>query len=105
MRKLITTEGAQKAAMGALKIGGATAEDIVSDTFYQGNKDQIALRYKADLNSWKFKTDAANQAWKYNAEAGQYSMASSNARKAGKISSGNSLLSGIASTALGVMML
>jgi hypothetical protein len=105
MRKLITTEGAQKAAMGALKIGGATAEDIVSDTFYKGRADEIALKHTADLASWKFKTDAANQAWKYNAEAGQYSMASSNAKKAGRISSGNSLLSGIASTALGVMML
>ena len=105
MKKVAATEGAQKAAIGALKIGGATAEDIVSDTFYQSRADEIALRYKADLNSWKYKTEAANKAWALNNEAGQYSMAASNARKAGKISTGNSLLSGIASTALGVMRL
>jgi hypothetical protein len=105
MKKLASTEGAQKAAMGALKIGGATAEDIVGDTFYRGRDDQIALKYKADLNSWKYKTEAANKAWEYGQEANMFNLASSNSKKAGKISAGNSLLSGIASTALGVMAL
>jgi hypothetical protein len=85
-------EGTQKATMGAMGIGGVTAEDILSDTQRRQREDEISIRYGADLKSWQLKTEADYENWGLSNQQRQYKMAGANARKQGYLGAVTSLL-------------
>lgn len=95
--------GKQKATMGALGIGGVTAEDIAVDTFDKSRLDQLAIRYGANLKSWQISEQAKKgiwtlgeetkfKAWSLESEAEGHRVAGRQARKAAKIEMATTLL-------------
>lgn len=103
--------GRQRATIGALGIGGVTAEDILTSTFDKGRLDQLAIRYNANVRSWAIREEAKRsiwtlgeetkmKTWALKSEAGQFRLAGKQARKAGKIGVATTLLSTAASMAI-----
>lgn len=96
----------QKAGIAASGIDSSsvTAQDIASDTFSKQKMDEMALRYNSDVASWETETGAKYEKYGYDSEAGQYSIAGKNARKAGKTRAFSTLL-GTASSVAGSNLL
>ncbi len=110
MRDVSQLTGKQKAAIGALGIGGVTAEDIAIDTFDKARLDQLAIRYNANVQSWQIREQAKRdiwtlgeevkqKTWALESEAGQYRVAGKQARRAANIKMGATLLETAASVA------
>lgn len=88
-------EGAQAVAAAANVGGGSvTTADIALDTFNKERMDQMAIRYNADLKSYRATENANNEASALEQEAAGADYAADNAKRAGKIGAFNSLLSG-----------
>ena len=109
-RKTTEVKGAQRAAMGKLGIGGATAEDIVSSTFDKAKLDQLAIQYNADVKGWAVNEEAKNRVWglkeqskrdiwALKAEEEQYGYAAKYAKKASRLKAAGTLLGTAASMA------
>jgi hypothetical protein len=93
-RKVAQESGAQTAQEGANMGGGSgTAADIAGDTFDKAKMDQLAIKYNADMTSWKATNDANRQAWNLENQAKMDSIAGENAKSAGKSAAFNTLLS------------
>lgn len=103
--------GSQKATIGALGVGGATAADILLDTTDKARLDQLAIRYNANLQSWRIREDTKQniwsleegtkqQEWALGEEAKQYRFAGKEARRSGRLNAGITLLSTAASMAM-----
>lgn len=110
-RSIAVLTGAQIATMGAMGISGVTAADILKDTFDKSQLDQMAIKYNADIASWKYaeeaksqiwsvQEEAKNRIWALGEEAKQYGYAAKHARKAGKIEAVGSLLETATSVAM-----
>jgi len=85
-QKAMQVEGAQKAAIGANKIGGSvSALDLTQDTYDKANLDKLAIRFNADSRSWEAKENAKYKAWDFNNQANLNTLAGQQARQAGKI--------------------
>jgi hypothetical protein len=102
--------GRQRATIGALGLGGVTAEDIATSTFDKGRLDQLAIRYNANIKSWAIREGAKRdiwtlgeetkmRTWALESEASQYKTAAKHARKAANIRVATTLLSTAASMA------
>ena len=89
----------QRAQMAANGLTGVTAEDITNDTFSKEKLDELVLRNNADLKSWEVNEEAKNRNWALNTEAGQYGLASKNAKSAGKRNAFSTLLNTATSVA------
>lgn len=109
-RIISSVSGTQRAATGALRIGGVTAADIIKDTFDKSQLDQAAIRYNADVRSWEYAEnakaqvwsvgeEARNRVWAMGEEAKQFSVAAKYARRAGRRQAIGTLLSTAASVA------
>ena len=94
-RKTKEVLGAQTATAGA-DIGGgsATSADIVNDTFNKSRLDQMAIKYNADIKSWKATNDAAQKSFALKQQAAGYGIAGKAAAKKGEIDALNGLISG-----------
>lgn len=110
-RDITQLTGAQKAAIGALGIGGVTAADIAVSTFDKAKLDQMAIRYNANVKSWQISEQAKRDiwtlgeetkfdVWSLESEADQYSVAAKNAKKAAKMNMATTLLSTAATSAM-----
>lgn len=102
-REISQLTGSQRAAIGYLGIGGATAEDILNDTFTRSRADQAAIRYNANVKSWGVNEQARREIWsigeqaKFNAfalesEAAQYGAAAKNAKRSANIGAFSTIL-------------
>lgn len=111
-RDVAVLTGQQKAAIGALGIGGGTtAQNILIDTFDKARLDQMAIRYNANLKSYQIKSGAEIDiwatgeqakmgAWSKEAESRQYQYASKNALFAGRINVASTILNTASSIAM-----
>jgi len=106
------TIGTQKAVIAANGIGGGsvTAADIAADTFDEAKKDEIAIRYGADVKSanitneannriWGINNDTANEIWGLDAQSAEYDMAAKNSRISSYINAGTSIMDSATSMA------
>lgn len=88
-------EGAQKVAIGANLGGGSkTAEQITSDTFDRSRLDEMAIKYNADLESWRVLNEANQKAAQLRDQATGQRLAGKEALRAGKTAAFTDLLSG-----------
>jgi len=97
--------GAQTAAVGANQIGieSVTAADITADTFDKAKMDELAIRHEANLKSWAINEETNYGVWNATNQKKQYLMAAKNAKQAGYMNAGTSLLSSMAS--MGMMLI
>ena len=100
-RKYAVLEGAQKAARAASGIGGGsvTEGDIATDTFRTQDLDEQMIRLNADLKSWDLTRGGELEAWGLGTQVSQYRTAGQNARIAGNINSGATILQGASTIA------
>lgn len=98
-REVTELTGAQKATIGALGIGGATAADIALSTFDKAKLDQMAIRYNANVRSWGIGEEAKYNVWSLEEESKQYGVAAKNARRAANINAATTILGTAASIA------
>jgi len=109
-REVAVLSGSQRAAIGALGIGGVTATDITIDTSNKSIMDQLAIRYNANIRSYELSEaakrdiytvgeEAKFRAFGLRSEASQYEVAAKNARRAARIKAGTTLLSTAATVA------
>lgn len=92
--------GAQKTAMAASGIQGATAEDIILDSNDRMRMDELAIQYNTEMNIYNAKRGAQIQGNMLNQQANQYRFQGSMARIGGDMQSFGTLLSGGAQTAI-----
>lgn len=83
-------------------VGGATAEDVIKDSFDKAKLDELTVRYNADLKNWENKNASEFQAWDLKNQAAGYRRAGQNAVTAGGINSAATLLGGAASVGGGL---
>jgi hypothetical protein len=94
-RDVAQVEGAQAVGAGAnVGPGSVTTADIAKDTFNKAKLDELAIKYNADMESWKATNDAAMKAYELEQEAAGYRLVGKAAKKAGKWGAFNDLLSG-----------
>lgn len=88
------TIGAQKAALAAGGAGASsrTAQDLIGDTENQGNLDEQALRYNADMRAKAAVIGGENTALGYESQATSEEMGGQNARLASKINTVGTIL-------------
>lgn len=99
-RKTKEIEGEQAAGVAFNGVAGSTtASDIARDTFTKSKMDQLAIKYNADVASWRAQNNANLQKWNLENEARYDEVAGKNAKKAGKIGAVTSLLSGASQVA------
>lgn len=109
-REVSVLAGTQKAMMGALGIGGTTAEDIIGSTFDRARMDEMAIRYNANVRSWQIGQEAKrniwtlgeetkSKSWALEAEAVQYGAAAKNAKRVANIETTATLLKTASQTA------
>lgn len=102
-REIAQLTGTQRATMGALGIGGVTAQDIALDTFDKAKLDQMAIRYNANVkgfmiseeakrNIWTLGEETKSKVWSLEEEAKQYGAAAKNARRAANIKATGTIL-------------
>ena len=94
-RQAAEVTGAQQAAEGASGTAGSvTSTDVSNDTFNKVKLDQMAIKYNADVQSWKAEQEAKLKEFELGREASGYGIAAKGARQAGRMGAFNSLLSG-----------
>lgn len=93
--------GAQKVAWAGsgLNSASSSAEDIALDTQTKVERDQMAIRYNADKNSYETTEQGKYESWALKEQAKQGRVAGQMARQAGYINATSSLLSGATSAA------
>lgn len=88
-------EGSQKVAIGSNLGGGSkTAEQITADTFDRARLDEMAIKYNADLESWRVLNEANQKAAQLRDQATGQRLAGKEALRAGKTAAFTDLLSG-----------
>lgn len=103
--------GTQKATIGALGLGGSTAEALVTSSFDEAKLDEMAIRYNANIKSWNLKESAKQDIWSLeentkqkrwalDTQASMYRTAGKNAKRAGQQQAFTTLLSTAASVAM-----
>ena len=109
--KVAELTGAQKAAIGALGIGGSvTAADIITSSYDKATLDRLAIRHNANLKSWQIREQSKLDIWSLREEtkqrafslesdADQFSLAAKRSRRAGGISAAGTLIGTAAKTA------
>lgn len=77
---------AQKATLAAngISLDSVTAQDIVLDTASKSAKDEMAIRYNADVKSWQAKTEAGYHSWQALDTASQYDRAAKESKAQAK---------------------
>lgn len=81
-------EGAQKATSAGMGIGGGsvTTANLLEDTRIQSNLDKMAVRYQADLQSWKIQNQLNYDQYASQVRIDQYNYAMKSARHNMKMS-------------------
>ncbi len=64
-REQIKARARQRAAMGAMGIGGVSAEDIISDTAMIQEADASTLRWNADTATWETRVAGDYESWQF----------------------------------------
>lgn len=97
-RSAAQLSASQKAALAAngIDLSSVTAQDITLDTSNKVAMDEMAIRHNADLESWSVKNEGIYSNWQKQTEATQHSLASKNAKKAGKREAFGTILGGAA---------
>lgn len=94
-RQITTTEGAQKAAFGAMGTGGSvTAADIMSDSLSRAELDKTAIRYNTDLETWNIQDELKYNLWDLENKRIQYNTAAKNAMQTAKLNAAAAALGG-----------
>jgi hypothetical protein len=73
-----------RAAMAAAGVYGGTAEDILSSNISKEQRDEMALRYNADVKSWEAITQGRYSKWASDVESENLEYAGRQAKKSGK---------------------
>jgi len=93
-----------RASMAAAGVYGGTAEDILSNNINKEQRDEMALRYNADVKSWEAITQGRYSKWASDVESENLEYAGRQAKKAGKRAAIGTLL-GTAGSAFNMVKL
>ena len=94
-RKVSEVEGTQRAIAGANVGGGSvTTQDIQKDTFDKAKMDELAIRYNADLTSWKTQEEAKAKQYSLAEQKKMNRYAGESAYRSGKRNAFTSLIGG-----------
>lgn len=84
-------------AAGNIGLSSKTAEDIARSGISAANKDEMAIKYNADLSAWNTMTEGRNVADNLNRQAAGYRKAGKNAITQGYLSGFSKLMGGASS--------